>query len=987
MKRFISLTLGLVIAVLLPIVAKAYSVTVNVDDTARVQVIRYGDPLEIVAGDNVIEYNSDLNITIRAVEGAILEEISSSSYNDMTQNWVAEYDISGGSRLNGRTYTVKSKMIADVRTSSFTLNIDDAAKAYCILSNSNYQVPMVNGDNTVAFIPDVENWLTIGSMTTAPLVSVTKNGTAVSPSWNVYNVEVADGDIVTVQTLASADAVAKLKVLYDGNGEGCINSIEINDTAAEFVNPIIAKPGDKVTFNFNRTDYTVSKVQIDNEPPVTVRSDRYSVYLNEGESNFTVIASKNSFATVALRLADPDHVKVYRGSRYDMDEITDLVAGDNTLQFKGVNPKMDIVAKTDCVLKSVTVNGTEKIVDGELWAFLVNDGDSIVVESEKTPTEPTYAYSIKLDIDNPENVEVYWVENDVPGDTIAIVAGENTLGYNGTGEYKITAKPGMLLTSVKNITEGYDLTSYCNTYSIWCSESASGNTYSVATGIESEIRNGSFVLSVDDPANVVVTRSGTYTTIENLVAGDNNVRFIKDVENTLQIRHAKYGTPLYSVCLNGVEQSESWGSYNVSIAEGDSVQIRAKFPEGPAALGIEFVNGDSACVSKITLNGEEIPVSDTVSGKLGDQVEVFFNETDYVINSVAINGGEPETSSWGFYSRTVVLKQPVNTLTIDASKNVSFDITLTLSNPDHVNVFRGSEWDYDMFEGLTTGDNTLSFTSANTKMTIVGKNGYILQSVTANGEAIEVADNRAEVNVTEGMTVEVVTIEPVRDNTLVVYVNDINAAPYGYEIQRGDRSTLSLESGYNIVKYNDAELPMLFAFYCDEGGAPYAYNNGQTWASMYDGGAVFQLEAADNNSVVKFYFGAQPSNCNVSFDIAEGISTTVVRDIIIPVDIESSSSEVVLSGTQYTLTVSSPEGLVVMINDETATPQDNVYAFTVTADTRVSVKKTSGVENVLNDNVIDDVYNMQGIRVGTSSDLNHLARGIYFLNGKKFIVK
>ena len=35
----------------------------------------------------------------------------------------------------------------------------------------------------------------------------------------------------------------------------------------------------------------------------------------------------------------------------------------------------------------------------------------------------------------------------------------------------------------------------------------------------------------------------------------------------------------------------------------------------------------------------------------------------------------------------------------------------------------------------------------------------------------------------------------------------------------------------------------------------------------------------------------------------------------------------------------------------------------------------------------DDVYSVSGIKMGTTSDLNHMKPGMYIVNGKKVIVK
>ena len=66
------------------------------------------------------------------------------------------------------------------------------------------------------------------------------------------------------------------------------------------------------------------------------------------------------------------------------------------------------------------------------------------------------------------------------------------------------------------------------------------------------------------------------------------------------------------------------------------------------------------------------------------------------------------------------------------------------------------------------------------------------------------------------------------------------------------------------------------------------------------------------------------------------------------------------------------------------------FIFTVTEDTTFTVKfGDAGVRSVLVDQAADSdaVYNLQGIRVGSRSDLNSLPRGLYIVGQQKVTVK
>ena len=72
------------------------------------------------------------------------------------------------------------------------------------------------------------------------------------------------------------------------------------------------------------------------------------------------------------------------------------------------------------------------------------------------------------------------------------------------------------------------------------------------------------------------------------------------------------------------------------------------------------------------------------------------------------------------------------------------------------------------------------------------------------------------------------------------------------------------------------------------------------------------------------------------------------------------------------------------------TEYSQTFIFTVTEDTTFTVKfGDAGVNSILMDQSIEsnDVYNLQGIRVGTRSELNTLPRGLYIVGNQKVTVK
>ena len=82
--------------------------------------------------------------------------------------------------------------------------------------------------------------------------------------------------------------------------------------------------------------------------------------------------------------------------------------------------------------------------------------------------------------------------------------------------------------------------------------------------------------------------------------------------------------------------------------------------------------------------------------------------------------------------------------------------------------------------------------------------------------------------------------------------------------------------------------------------------------------------------------------------------------------------------------------VVVTLNDEPLVAgEDGKYVFVVENVTNsVSITTTtSGVKSMISDKTVSPVFNLQGIRVANSDDLNNLPAGVYVVDGKKVVVK
>jgi hypothetical protein len=162
------------------------------------------------------------------------------------------------------------------------------------------------------------------------------------------------------------------------------------------------------------------------------------------------------------------------------------------------------------------------------------------------------------------------------------------------------------------------------------------------------------------------------------------------------------------------------------------------------------------------------------------------------------------------------------------------------------------------------------------------------------------------------------------------------------------------------------------------------YINDELVDPVYTGGTYYKFTVSDKD-IVKIFVSSVPEFYNVSFEVPQGVELSVVKDLITEASLEGFQA---LTGTQVDLTFNSElDGYEVYLNDEKVEVEENAYRFNVAADTvvKVTLAGENGISAVSADSLRGNVYNLQGISVGT--DLNRLPAGIYILNGKKVAVK
>ena len=109
-------------------------------------------------------------------------------------------------------------------------------------------------------------------------------------------------------------------------------------------------------------------------------------------------------------------------------------------------------------------------------------------------------------------------------------------------------------------------------------ETDEGQTYNLTVANKDDLYTASFNMNVDDPTFV----EGRFNSgrIVKPNAGENIVKYDPDAENRITIRSTNWDKPLYNVTLDGVDVEAYYGSYEVAITQGCTVDVAAIIPDG-----------------------------------------------------------------------------------------------------------------------------------------------------------------------------------------------------------------------------------------------------------------------------------------------------------------------------------------------------------------------------------------------------------------------
>ena len=149
------------------------------------------------------------------------------------------------------------------------------------------------------------------------------------------------------------------------------------------------------------------------------------------------------------------------------------------------------------------------------------------------------------------------------------------------------------------------------------------------------------------------------------------------------------------------------------------------------------------------------------------------------------------------------------TFDIKARKYATIKATLNVDKAENITVYHGSSYNNKVI-AIKDGENTIELNEVSSMIQIKPNSGCKIESLKVDGNVKTAGgDGIYEINLAEGMKIEITTSAIVRDQKAIVYIDDISLANYGFNFYRSDHSTVPMQSGENTF---DVFLPTIMYF-------------------------------------------------------------------------------------------------------------------------------------------------------------------------------
>lgn len=380
MKKFY-LFLIMLLSVIAPQAADAFSITINVDDASRLNVFLNGYK-ELVNGDNVFEVNDGDYLSIYTKQDDIaIKSVFNGDKELKLENYSTFKVELTESEHTGAKFVVKTATVDEMRTASCKVTVDDASKVTLYLPGTFSTLPLKDGENNVKFIPGTESVFTVKPTSyDTPLYKVTHNSVAAEADWGSYTLKnVADGDVIDIQAnYPDIDCAVKFNV--NAEGVGFIKSVTVNGNEVNnyLDDNFTVKCGSNISITSNSEVYKLESFKVNGEDKTDdFYSESYDFFVTDA-ATFDITAKKYTTFKATIDIDDVSHATVYKGYSY-YDDAFDLKSGKNEIEVSEKQPLISLVAKDGYYFTSVN-DGTKEYTDQSANEIKLSVVDGMVLK-------------------------------------------------------------------------------------------------------------------------------------------------------------------------------------------------------------------------------------------------------------------------------------------------------------------------------------------------------------------------------------------------------------------------------------------------------------------------------------------------------------------------------------------------------------------------------------------------------------------------------
>lgn len=365
----------MLLSVIAPQAADAFSITLNVDDASRINVFLNGYQ-DVVNGDNVFEVKDGDYLSITTQNNAGLVSVMNGD-KEVKLNSYSSFNLKlTESEYAGAKLMIKTATLDEMRTASCTVTVDDPSKVTLRLSRTFTTVQLKSGENEVKFIPGTESTFTISPQSQeTPLYKVTHNSVAAEADWGSYTLKnVANGDVIDIQAnYPDIDCAVKFNV--NAEGVGFIKSVTVNgnEVTNYLDDNFTVKCGSNISITRNSEDYKLESFKVNGEDKTSDFYDESYDFFVTDAATFDITAKKYATFKATVDIDDVSHATVYNGYSY-YGNAFDLKNGKNEIEVSEKQTLISLVAKDGYYFTSVN-DGTKEYTDKS-----VNDIELDVVD-------------------------------------------------------------------------------------------------------------------------------------------------------------------------------------------------------------------------------------------------------------------------------------------------------------------------------------------------------------------------------------------------------------------------------------------------------------------------------------------------------------------------------------------------------------------------------------------------------------------------------